>query len=64
MDKKSIKKCLNSTTKKTLSNVQPAHPGLIHILEINNIHKKDFFIHKRGPPLPPYPQNEDNLPFF
>ena len=27
-------------------------PGLIHILEINNIHNKELFIHMRYPPLP------------
>ena len=50
------------------------HPGLIHILKINNIHNREFFIHMRGPiPLPthiqiqgpsPYPQNVYNMPGF
>ena len=55
--------------------VRPPTPGLIHILEINNIHNEDFFLSTcDNPPFqrlstfedlpPPYLQYVDNLPFF
>ena len=44
----------------------PTPPGLIHILEINNIHNKEFFL-STCDDLPPSQRLStfvDNLPFF
>ena len=51
MAKKSIKKCLNST-KKPYSHCLAPLSGVIHILEINNIHKKDFLKSTFDDPAP------------
>ena len=48
----------------TISTLSDTPLGPIRILEIKNIHNKEFFLSTCDDPPPPYPQNVDNVPDF